>query len=257
VSEIFSRNKVKLHRNSAAFSDKDYDFLFDYSAESIFSKLEDLSYCPQNILELGARRGSLSTILLKYYISANIFVTDIAEQAIRINPANYKIVADEEYFCFKENSFDLILSSLNLHWINDLPKFLFKIKKSLSDRGTFIASFIGGESLKDFRINLVKAELETEAPHIPHLSPMIEHDTITAILQKIGFKNIVTEKETVVVEYQNIYALMNDLKNMGESASFQNSYNYALRRDTINCLNYLYSKPFEEFFDIITLTVSK
>jgi ubiquinone/menaquinone biosynthesis C-methylase UbiE len=257
VSVIFSRNKLKHHRNRAAFSDKEYDFLFDYSAETIFSKLEDLNYLPTKILEIGARRGSLTELLYENYKNSTIITTDIAEQAIRSNPSNIKIVLDEEQLCFQENSFDLILSSLNIHWINDLPRFLLEVKSALTPNGTFIASFIGGNSLKDFRTKLIKAEMMAASPHFPHISPMIEHETITGLLQNIGFKNIVTEKETVAVEYQNIFSLMSDLKYMGESSCFHHSTNYALNRATLKYLETIYTEPFEELFEIISFTVCK
>ena len=32
-----------------------------------------------------------------------------------------KVIADEEFFPFRDNSLDLVFSNLSLHWVNDLP----------------------------------------------------------------------------------------------------------------------------------------
>jgi NADH dehydrogenase [ubiquinone] 1 alpha subcomplex assembly factor 5 len=257
VTIIFCPYKLRLHRNRAADNASEYDFLVNYSASIIYSKLEDLKQKPKNILELGARKGSLSKLLLNEYPHSNIITCEIAENAIRQNPAHIRITVSEEELCFKDNSFDLILSSLNFHWINDVPKFLLRIRNILSNEGVFIASFIGGNSLKTLRTNFVKAEISIGLNHIPHLSPMIEHSTITSLLQNIGFKNIVTETEIVEVEYKNVFSLMNDLRSMGESAAFKNSSNYALSKQLFQSLNNIYNSNFTEYFEIITITVRK
>ena len=41
----------------------------------------------------------------------------------------YKLVADEEgKLPFPDGTFDLVLSSASLHWVNDLPNLLLEIK---------------------------------------------------------------------------------------------------------------------------------
>ena len=33
----------------------------------------------------------------------------------------HKVIADEEFFPFRDGSLDLVFSNLSLHWVNDLP----------------------------------------------------------------------------------------------------------------------------------------
>ena len=35
--------------------------------------------------------------------------------------ATYRVIVDEEFLPFPSNTFDLVISSGNLHWVNDLP----------------------------------------------------------------------------------------------------------------------------------------
>ena len=54
--------------------------------------------------------------------------------------------ADEEFLPSKDNSFDLVVSNLNMHLINEIPKFLIDVKNSLKEGGIFVASFFGEEN---------------------------------------------------------------------------------------------------------------
>ena len=52
----------------------------------------------------------------------------------------FKLVAEEERYpwSFPEGTFDLVVSSMAFHWVNDLPKLLLEIKVSLiGDLGVF------------------------------------------------------------------------------------------------------------------------
>ena len=46
---------------------------------------------------------------------------------------------------------DMILSSLTLHWVNDLPSFLIQVKQLLKPDGVFIASMLGGSTLQELK----------------------------------------------------------------------------------------------------------
>ena len=74
-------------------------------------------------------------------------------------PHVLRVVADEELLPFAPASFDLIVSNLGLHWVNDLPGALLQIKNALKPGGLFIAALIGGDSLYELRTCLMEAEL--------------------------------------------------------------------------------------------------
>lgn len=43
-----------------------------------------------------------------------------------------RVLADEEYLPFQPNTFDAVLSSMSLHWVNDLPGELLFINRLIS-----------------------------------------------------------------------------------------------------------------------------
>lgn len=62
-----------------------------------------------------------------------------------------RIQADEEYLPFQENSLDLVISNLSLHWVNDLPSVFVQVQKALKDDGLFMGCIFGGNTLYQLR----------------------------------------------------------------------------------------------------------
>lgn len=67
-----------------------------------------------------------------------------------------RLVADEEKIPFEPNSIDIVLSSMSLHWINDLPGVFSQIRKILKPDGVFIAALLGGDTLKELRYTYLR-----------------------------------------------------------------------------------------------------
>ena len=82
------------------------------------------------------------------------------------------MAADDEALPFAGETFDLIISYLSLHWVNDLPGALAQIRQALKPDGLFLASMLGGETLRELRQALAEAEIAEEAGLSPRLSPM-------------------------------------------------------------------------------------
>lgn len=113
---------------------------------------------------------------------------------------------------FEENSLDLVVSSLSLHWVNDLPGCFSSVLKCLKPDGVFMASVFGGETLYELRSALQLADLERRGGISPHISPFTQIRDIGALLNRAGFKMLTIDTDEVVVEYPSMYELMWDLK---------------------------------------------
>lgn len=62
------------------------------------------------------------------------------------------ICSDEEAeLPFPDGSFDLVVSSLALHWVNDIPGVLHEVLRVLKPDGVFLATILGGETLSELR----------------------------------------------------------------------------------------------------------
>ena len=126
-------------------------------------------------------------------------------------------IDDEENFTMNENSVDLVISSLNLHWINDLPKLFGNIMKSLKEDGVFIGAMFGGQTLYELRCSLQMAELEREGGFGLHVSPFVTPQDIGGLLNRVGFTMLTIDTDEIVINYPTMFELMYDLQGMAEN----------------------------------------
>ena len=58
-----------------------------------------------------------------------------------------------------DGTFDLVMSSQSIHWVNDLPSVFQEVFRVLKPDGCFMFSMIGGATLPELRVSMVLAEL--------------------------------------------------------------------------------------------------
>ena len=135
------------------------------------------------------------------------------------NSNSAALAMDEELISFRDKTFDLVISNLTLHWVNDLPGTLSQIYRVLKPDGLFLATFLGGETLKELKDSLRCAELEIENGISPRCSPFPLLKDAGDLLVRTGFALPVADSEKIIVSYSDPFKLMKDLQNMGESNS--------------------------------------
>ncbi|OAL63391.1 methyltransferase [Trichophyton rubrum] len=128
-----------------------------------------------------------------------------------------EVIPSIENLPYEPNTFDAVLSSLSMHWINDLPSLLAQVNSILKPDSPFMAVMFGGDTLFELRTSLQLADLERRGGVSPHVSPLADVRDIGGLLTKAGFKLLTVDVEDIVVEYPDTFALMSDLQAMGES----------------------------------------
>ncbi len=212
MKQIFSRQTLKAHRDRSSHFIED-NFLHQTAAKMLFERINILNIIQGKALEISANAGFLSQFLSNF----DLTVTDSSSLLLALNPCKKQICLDDEELnlAFEEN--DLVLSCLNVHWINDVLLFFKQIYNNLKPGGTFLANFIGGKSLKSLRTRLVNMEIASRIPSFAHISPFILKEDISSLMLKAGFKKLVVDSDVLEVSYPNILALMRDLQKMGQS----------------------------------------
>src|SRR4030088_1902681 len=121
----------------------------------------------------------------------------------------------QETLPFRPESLDLVVSGLAFQFVNDLPGVLAQIRRALKPDGLLLAAMIGGDTLTELRQCFAEAEAELEGGVSPGGIPFADLRDIGALLQRAGFALPVTDVDSLVVRYDNAFALMQDLRRMG------------------------------------------
>lgn len=219
---IFDSARLTARRQRIAATFADYDFLRQRVIDDLESRLADTPRTFERGLELGAAGGDLSARLLASGKAAAMIAADTAPaftgraKAQGLETAE----ADAEDLAFPEASFDLVLAPLTLHWINDLPGALIRIRHILKPDGLFLGALFAAGTLSELREVLTEAETEITGGLAPRLSPLPGLRDMAALMQRAGFALPVADRDTVTVRYRDPFRLLTDLKGMGERAAF-------------------------------------
>src|SRR5512143_691840 len=57
------------------------------------------------------------------------------------------VIAHDDALPFADKTFDLVVSVLSLHAVNDLPGALMQLRRAIKPDGMFVAALFGGETL--------------------------------------------------------------------------------------------------------------
>lgn len=169
----------------------------------------------------------------------------ILDENLSFVKRNFKSVLElsryDETVESSENTYDLIKSTLALHWVNDVLGLLHKIKFALKPDGFFIANFFGGECLKELKFAFSAADKNSISPRV---SPFMTAETSAFMLQNAGFSLPVVDVEKIEVSYENAFALMHHLRKMGETNSLLRQRKNFTGRNFMNRVNEIYLENF-------------
>jgi SAM-dependent methyltransferase len=127
------------------------------------------------------------------------------------------IVPDHDTLDLTPGAHDLVVHALALHWANDPVGQIIQARRALRPDGLFLGIMFGGETLSELRAVLGEAEAEVTAGLSPRVLPMGEVRDLGAVLQRSGLALPVADTQRLDVTYTDLFALMADLRAMGET----------------------------------------
>ncbi len=170
-------------------------------------------------------------------------------------------LGDNEELTVPDTGFDLAVSLLGLHNVNDLPGVLIQIRRKLSPDGMIAAALFGGATLTELRESLAASEIEQLGGASPRVSPFGDVRDMGNLLQRSGFALPVADVERTTVLYSDLSKLFADLRGHGQSNALVARQPKALSRKVLNAATDFYQRNFAEAdgrlratFDIIYLT---
>lgn len=217
--QLFDRSLLQRRRNRAAAGMQDYNFLARRAFEDLCDRVASITRDFDHAAILGGGPDVMSDLARSPAAEKIGWWTqsDLAENVARqLGPR--ACVLDEERLPFADQSLDLILAPLGLHWANDLPGTLVQIRQALKPDGFFAGALFGGATLTEFRQCLMAAESELTGGAAARISPYAGTFDMAALLQRAGLALPVADIDRATVRYDNAFALMRDLRGMGETS---------------------------------------
>src|SRR5882724_11235349 len=213
---VFDRALLRRRRERAARGWDRRAFLKREIAERLVERLDDVRRSFPLALDIGSHGDEIASALGPRKTVECLVRLDLGHSFAR-RARGPAVVADEEFLPFAPQSFDLVMSAMDLHWVNDLPGTLIQIGRILKPDGLLLGAMLGGATLWQLRQALAAAESEIEGGLSPRVSPFAGLADAAGLLQRAGFALPVADSETIEVEYENALALMRELSAMGES----------------------------------------
>jgi SAM-dependent methyltransferase len=160
-------------------------------------------------------------------------IAPLADRWTRTSLVSSGMVADEEALPFAAGSFDLVVSALSLHAVNDLPGALAQIRNILKPDGLFLAALFGGATLGELRVAFAAGESDILGGVSPRVAPMADIRDLGGLLQRAGFALPVADSEKTIVRYGAFTTLVDDLRALGETNALAQRARTFLRRDVL------------------------
>jgi SAM-dependent methyltransferase len=256
----FDRRLLRLRRDRAAPGFDRVSFLLQTAAEQLVDRLADTTRRFDHALVLGAHTGLVTPLLAASGKVGAIVSSDTSLRMTALG-SGMRLVADEEALPFADAAFDLIVSPLVLHWVNDLPGALVQCRRCLRPDGLFLAALLGGDTLAELREATLVAESEVTGGAAPRVAPFAAVRELGGLLQRAGLALSVADSDRLRVRYRDPFALMNEIRAMGGANALATGPGRLTRRDVLRRTAEVYADRFADpdgriraTFEIVYLT---
>lgn len=201
----------------------------DYYAEG----REGDAQTPSLVVDLGCGPGRASRAIQQRWPKTQVLALDLALPMLRQHDAETsglarvlagplarslsmlrarvpaRICADARALPLADHSVDLLFSNLCLQWIEDLPAVFAGFRRVLKPGGMLVLSTFGPDTLYELRSAF------TSADAVPHVSPFASIAQFGDALIASGFRNPVLDRDELVTRYDDLPALMRELRAIG------------------------------------------
>lgn len=126
-------------------------------------------------------------------------------------------VADSDALNLDVCGHDLLIHAMGLHHHNDPLGQLIQMRRALRPDGLCLAVMLGGETLAELRAALAETESALRGGLSPRVAPMADIRALGGLLHRAGLALPVADRLPLRVRYRDVWALMRDLRAMGET----------------------------------------
>jgi len=243
------KKKIAKSFSRAAPSYDRYAFLQRNIAEDLLNVAGDVEGV---VADLGCGTGYCIELMQSKSASVEQLVgVDIAKSMLDTAQRKFELTSMSENFIFadfvaadieslpiKSGSLNWAVSSLAVQWCENLYKIFNEVHKALHESGQFLLSVLGPDTLQE----LTQAWSEADPNHI-HVNQFFSVNDVMDAAESNGFEMQVFKADRKVIEYENVFELMRDLKGIGAHNVNSGSNKGLTGKSTLQQL----SKAYERF----------
>lgn len=240
---VFDRRLVARRRARAPAGGGEAGFLYDAVVADLAERLAPLTRRFERAVDLGSG-GRVRDLLAASGIAAATVRADVLAADPRAGGPD--LVVDDEALPFADASVDLLVATLDLQVVNDLPGALVQIRRALKPDGLFLAAVAGADTLAELRAALIEAEASETGGAAPRVAPFADVRALTGLLQRAGFALPVGDVDRLTVRYDDLFALLRDLRGLGATSALIDRPRRPLRRGVLLRAAELYAERFAD-----------
>jgi malonyl-CoA O-methyltransferase len=188
----------------------------------MLEKLDFIKLSPVRVLDVGSGTGWGARQLGARYKNAEIIALDIALGMLEASRGTSSwwqklfsgskqrfLCADVEDLPLAAQSVDLVWSNLALQWCNNLPATFSGLHRILKTDGLLMFSTFGPDTLQELRTAFQGVD------GYSHFNRHADMHDVGDMLVAAGFADPVMEMETLTLTYDDVKAVMQDLRDIG------------------------------------------
>ncbi|MBD9480720.1 malonyl-ACP O-methyltransferase BioC [Pseudoxanthomonas sp. PXM02] len=177
---------------------------------------------PKVVLDVGCGPAHAAAAMRKRWPKAQVIALDLALPMLREAKKQagwwkpfQRVCADLRALPLAEGSVDVLFCNLSLQWVDDLPAAFNGFRRVLKPGGLLVCSTFGPETLQELR------DAFAHADDTPHVSPFPPIAQFGDALMLAGFRDPVLDRDRFTLTYDDLPALMRELRAMGATNALQ------------------------------------
>jgi malonyl-CoA O-methyltransferase len=177
---------------------------------------------PTRLLDVGAGTGMLVRTLRGMFTNATAIGIDLAIGMSRTARRNMKkdtsshiLTADAEFLPFRNEVFDLVISTSTFQWLMNLDEAFNEARRVLLPGGLFIFTLFGENTLFELRSSFREALASYGGRNLDPTHKFFSRKEVLSALDRSGFKELRVLMENEVEYHIDVPSLLRSLKRIG------------------------------------------
>lgn len=248
---LFDFHLIQMRKQRASKNWTQHAFLHRAASSDLLDRLKDVKKEFQSALIYNDVEGYLNENIGSLLHPNSSVVMGGFTDFQRPSPASvFQIIYDENNWPFGESKFDLIVTHLAHHLLNNPFRTFQIIQKSLKNDGLISGCFFGEHTLDHLRNALFETESSLNMGHAPRVHPFMTMDKVAHVLNEIGYRYVVVDKSKYTVEYKDLSSLIADLRGMGETNALNQQHKVPLTRSFLKTFETHYSRTHQGLYPL-------